>query len=76
MGHLQRRIGEAGVVLVTPNREKLCNSLRLEFKATNNEAVLVRLDLAHEMGVELSCGTTLKLWSEISEENLKPREKR
>jgi hypothetical protein len=47
-------------MLVTPNGEKLCSSLRLEFKATNNEPVLVELDLACEMGAELSCEMTLK----------------
>jgi ribonuclease HI len=28
----------AGVVLIIPDGEKLCSSLRLEFKTTNNEA--------------------------------------
>jgi ribonuclease HI len=36
--------------------EQLCNSLRLEFKVTNNkaeyEAVIARLRIAQEMGLE------------------------
>jgi ribonuclease HI len=48
--------GGAGVMLKAPGGEQLCNSLRLEFIITNNEAkykvVLAGLKLAQEMGAE------------------------
>ncbi|XP_059428515.1 uncharacterized protein LOC132162275 [Corylus avellana] len=51
-----RKNGGAGVVLISPDGEELCNSLKLEFKTTNNEAeyeiVLAGLGLAREMGAE------------------------
>jgi ribonuclease HI len=44
------------VVLIAPGGEHLCNSLRSEFKTTNNEAeyevVLAELRLAQEIGAE------------------------
>ena len=47
----------AGVVLESPTGEKVCYALRLEFPASNNEAeyeaLIARLRLAKEMGVEL-----------------------
>ncbi|XP_059436668.1 uncharacterized protein LOC132169694 [Corylus avellana] len=53
-GSSTRKNGGAGVVLITPDGEELCSSLRLEFKTTNNEAeyeaVLAGLGLAREMG--------------------------
>ncbi|XP_059441920.1 uncharacterized protein LOC132174250 [Corylus avellana] len=55
-GSSTRKNGGAGVVLITPDGEELCSSLRLEFKTTNNEteyeAVLVGLGLAREMGAD------------------------
>lgn len=47
----------AGVVLITPDGEKLCSSLKLEFKTINNEieyeAVIARLDLALKIGAKV-----------------------
>jgi ribonuclease HI len=51
-----KKSGGARVMLKAPGGEQLCNSLRLEFIITNNEAeykvVLARLKLAQEMGAE------------------------
>jgi ribonuclease HI len=51
-----KKNGGAGVVIKTPSGEQLCNSLRLEFKVTNNEVeyevVIVGLRIAQEMGAE------------------------
>jgi hypothetical protein len=53
----------AGVMLITPDGEELCSSLKLEIKTTNNEAkyevVIVGLRLAQEMGAEF-----VELWSD------------
>jgi ribonuclease HI len=53
-GSSTKKNGGAGVVLIAPSGEQLCNSLRLEFKITNNEVeyevVLVGLRLAQKMG--------------------------
>ncbi|XP_059441973.1 uncharacterized protein LOC132174316 [Corylus avellana] len=55
-GSSTRKNGGAGVILITPDGEELCSSLRLEFKTTNNEAeyeaVLAGLGLAREMGAD------------------------
>ena len=55
-GSSTKRNGCARVVLMALSGERMCNSLRLEFKTTNNEAeyeaVLAGLRLAQEMGVE------------------------
>jgi ribonuclease HI len=50
-GSSTKRNGGAGVVLVTQDREELCSSLRLEFKASNNEAKY-EVDLAR-LGIQL-----------------------
>jgi ribonuclease HI len=51
-----RKKGGAGVVLFTSEGEELNNSLRLEFRTTNNEveyeAVIAGLGLAFELGAE------------------------
>jgi ribonuclease HI len=55
-GSSTKKNGSAGVVLKTLGGKQLCNSLRLEFRITNNkaeyEAVLAGLKLAQEMGTE------------------------
>jgi ribonuclease HI len=55
-GSSTRKHGGAGVVVVTPEEEELCSSLRLEFKTTNNkaeyEAVIVELCVTLEMGAK------------------------
>jgi ribonuclease HI len=55
-GSSTRKHGGAGVVVVTPEEEELCSSLRLEFKTTNNkaeyEAVIVELYVTPEMGTK------------------------
>ena len=55
-GSSTKENGGAWVVLIAPSSEQLCNSLRLEFKTTNNKAkyepVLARLSLAQEMGTK------------------------
>ena len=52
-GSSTKKHGGARVVLVTPDGEELCSSLKLEFRITNNEAeyeaVLVALSMACEM---------------------------
>jgi hypothetical protein len=50
-GSSTKRNGGAGVVLVTQDGEELCSSLRLEFKASNNEAKY-EVDLAR-LGIQL-----------------------
>ncbi|XP_059461825.1 uncharacterized protein LOC132190804 [Corylus avellana] len=53
-GSSTKKHGGARIVMITPDGEKLCSSLKLKFKTTNNEAeyeaVLAGLDLALEMG--------------------------
>jgi ribonuclease HI len=55
-GSSTKKNGGAGVVLITPDEEELCSSLRMNLKANNNEAeyevVLAGLGLAWKMGVE------------------------
>jgi ribonuclease HI len=55
-GSSTKKKGGAGIVLFTPDGEKLSSSLRLEFKTTNNEAeyeaVVAGLELALELGVD------------------------
>jgi ribonuclease HI len=56
-GSSTKKNGGAGVVLITPDKEELCSSLRMEFKATNNETeyetVLVGLSFTREMDLSL-----------------------
>jgi ribonuclease HI len=51
-----KKNGGAGVLLISPNGEKLSSSLRLEFRTTNNEAeyeaVIAGLGMALELGAE------------------------
>jgi ribonuclease HI len=55
-GSSTKKRGGAGIVLFTPDGEKLSNSLKLEFKTTNNkaefEAVVAGLGLALELGAD------------------------
>ncbi|XP_059446359.1 uncharacterized protein LOC132177899 [Corylus avellana] len=55
-GSSTKKHGGAGIVMITPDGEELCSSLKLKFKTTNNEAkykaVLAGLGLALEMGAE------------------------
>ncbi|XP_059431476.1 uncharacterized protein LOC132164979 [Corylus avellana] len=55
-GSSTKKHGRAGIVMITPDGEELCSSLKLKFKTTNNkaeyEAVLARLGLALEMGAK------------------------
>ncbi|XP_059461845.1 uncharacterized protein LOC132190823 [Corylus avellana] len=55
-GSSTRRHGGARVILITPEGEELHNSIRLEFRTTNNEveyeAVIAGLSLAQELGAE------------------------
>ncbi|XP_059436411.1 uncharacterized protein LOC132169391 [Corylus avellana] len=55
-GSSTKKHGGAGVVMITPDGEELCSSLKLKFKTTNNEAeyeaVLAGLGLALEMGAK------------------------
>ena len=51
-----RKHGGDGVVVITPDAEELCSSLKLEFKTTSNEvkyeAKISRLNMALEMGAK------------------------
>lgn len=40
-----------GIILVAPLGRQVCYALRLEFKATNNEVLIVGLILAKELGI-------------------------
>jgi ribonuclease HI len=55
-GSATKKNGRVGIVINTPSSEKLCNSLRLEFRVTNNKAeykaVIAGLRIAQEMGAE------------------------
>ena len=55
-GSSNRRVGEADVVIQTPQGEKIQCMIRLDFPTTNNEAeyetLVARLDLAKAAGVE------------------------
>jgi ribonuclease HI len=55
-GSSTKKQGGAGIVLFTPDGEELSSSLKLEFKATNNEAeyeaVVAGLGLALELGAD------------------------
>ena len=55
-GSSTKKNSGARVVSISLDKEELCNSLRLEFKITNNkaeyEAVLAGLMLALEMGTK------------------------
>ena len=56
-GSSTKKYGGAGVLLITPEREELSSSLRLEFRTTNNEAeyeaVIAGLGMTFELGAEL-----------------------
>jgi ribonuclease HI len=51
-GSSTKKKGGAGIVLFTLDGEELSSSLRLEFKTTNNEAVVAGLELALELGAD------------------------
>ncbi|XP_059446435.1 uncharacterized protein LOC132177982 [Corylus avellana] len=55
-GSSTKKHGGAEIVMITPDGEELCSSLKLKFKTTNNEAeykaVLAGLGLALEIGAE------------------------
>ncbi|XP_059436570.1 uncharacterized protein LOC132169570 [Corylus avellana] len=55
-GSSTKKHGGVGIVMITPDEEELCSSLKLKFKTTNNkaeyEAVLAGLGLACEMGAK------------------------
>ena len=55
-GSSNKRVGGAGVVLHTPERDKIECMIRLDFPTTNNEAeyeaLVAGLDLAKAAGVE------------------------
>jgi ribonuclease HI len=55
-GSATKKSSGAGIVINAPDGKKLYNSLRLEFRVTNNEAeyevVIVGLKIAQEMGAE------------------------
>ena len=55
-GSSNRRAGGAGVVIQTPEGDKIECMIRLDFPTTNNEAeyeaLVARLDLAKAAGVE------------------------
>ncbi|XP_059436758.1 uncharacterized protein LOC132169816 [Corylus avellana] len=55
-GSSTKKHGGVGIVMITPDGEELCNSVKLKFKTTNNEAeykaVLAGLGLALEMGAK------------------------
>ena len=45
-----KKNGGAGVLLIIPEGEELSSSLKLEFRTTNNEAVIAGLGMALELG--------------------------
>ncbi|XP_059434486.1 uncharacterized protein LOC132167505 [Corylus avellana] len=55
-GSSTKKHGGARIMMITPNGEELCSSLKVKFKTTNNEAeyeaVLARLGFAREMGAK------------------------
>jgi ribonuclease HI len=55
-GSSTKKNGRVGILLITPDREELSSSLRLEFRTTNNEAeyeaIIVGLKMALELGAE------------------------
>ena len=55
-GSFNRQAGGAGVVLFSPEQDRIECMVQLEFHTTNNEAeyeaLIVRLDLARAIGVE------------------------
>jgi shikimate 5-dehydrogenase len=62
-GSSTRKNGGAGILLITPDVEKLSSSLRLEFRTTNNEAkyevVIAGLGMALELGAK-----SVEVWSD------------
>ena len=55
-GFVTRKVGGAGVVLISPEKETLKYAVRLQFAVTNNEAeyeaLLTRLSLAKALGAK------------------------
>ena len=55
-GSAMKKMGEIGVVLISPEGETLKNAVRLQFSATNNEAeyeaLLTGLSLAKALGAK------------------------
>ena len=55
-GFVTRKVGGAGVVLISPEKETLKYAVRLQFAAINNkakyEALLTRLSLAKALGAK------------------------
>ena len=55
-GSAMKKVGEIGVVLISPEGETLKNAVRLQFSATNNEAeyeaLLTGLSLAKALGAK------------------------
>ena len=55
-GFATKKVGGAGVVLISPEKETLKYAVRLQFPATNNEveyeALLTRLSLAKALGAK------------------------
>ena len=58
-GSTTKKKGGAGVLYITLDGEELGSSLRLEFRTTNNEAVIVGLGMALKLGAEF-----VKIWSD------------
>jgi ribonuclease HI len=62
-GSSTRKNEGAGILLITPDVEKLSSSLRLEFRTTNNEAenevVIAGLKMALELGAK-----SMEVWSD------------
>ena len=55
-GSTTKKVGEVGVVLISPEKEKLKYTAKLQFPATNNEAeyeaLLIRLSLVKALGAK------------------------